>query len=111
MIELSEEGRVDLYVTLVLSGDEHSNVVRETIEYAVNIVRERHGLRVVYRELAARDREFPILIINELEPIVIDEAIPLERLLKLLLASLRVDLNEFSDHKSSSESATLANYF
>lgn len=88
---------VDLYITFIYSRDEFSSIVREIVEYAINIVREKHGLNISYNEVVCDKQVFPLMIINELEPVVFNEIPSLDNIVKLLLASLRITSDRSSD--------------
>ena len=76
---------IDLYVTLVVGMDDLSDIVKEIIEYAVELVERRYGMRIVYRRVHDEECSEPYMIINELEPIVFDRVPSLKTIVELLL--------------------------
>lgn len=75
-----------LYITLILNRNTVSELVEELFETLIHILRERYGVSVFIRKVYDNSIEYPRLIVNDYEPVVINEPPPLEVLLKVLLA-------------------------
>lgn len=105
-----ESSAVDLHVTLILSRDEYSNIIREIVEYAIDVIREKYCLKISYREIVRNNCEQPILLINELEPLVFNKIPSLESIVKILLAGLRTSVDRVCDF-SGVNSNVLTSYF
>ncbi|MEM0380471.1 MAG: hypothetical protein QXJ42_05355 [Desulfurococcaceae archaeon] len=84
----------DLRVTLILNSDEYSSIIREIIEYAVDLIREKYGFKVLYKRVIDSNLEFPLLLINEFEPIVFTEIPSLDSIVKLLFVCLKTRIDE-----------------
>ena len=73
-----------VFVTLVIGNDEFSYMVREVVEYVIDIVREKYGLNIIYRRVFG-DSPYPYMIINDMKPLVIDKIPSISDLMNLVL--------------------------
>lgn len=78
------------YVTLVLGIDDFSEIIKEIIEYVVELVRNKFGLRIVYREIYDEEIQ-PYMVINDLEPIVFDKIPSVEEIINMFLISAEIN--------------------
>jgi len=75
-------------ITLMISRDDFSDMVREIVEYVIDVVREKYGLNIVYRRIVSDKYDAPYLVINDLDPIIIDELPSVELLTRMILMTL-----------------------
>jgi len=75
-------------ITLMISRDEFSDMVREIVEYVIDVIREKYGLNIVYRRIVSDKYDAPYLVINDLDPIIIDELPSVELLTRMILMTL-----------------------
>jgi len=84
MSEYLRVERSKVYVTLILGRDEFSSMVREVVEYAVDVARREYGLRVEYRVVFAETSK-PCLVINDFKPITLHNIPSISELLSVLV--------------------------
>ncbi len=75
----------DVYVTLIIDEQDFSEIIREIVEYAIDLVEKKYGLKIRYRRIFSSEIDYPILIVNDMEPITIDEIPSMETLVDLML--------------------------
>ncbi|OYT40550.1 MAG: hypothetical protein B6U89_01715 [Desulfurococcales archaeon ex4484_58] len=75
----------DLYIVLVYSNDGYSEMIREIVEYAIEIVSSKYGLNISYKRILANDIDYPYIVINGLDPIAFEEKPSLKTLIDLFL--------------------------
>lgn len=101
---------IDLQITFVFSRNEYSSIIKEIVEYAVDIVKEKYSLNIVFRKIVSDKQEFPLMIVNELEPVVFCEIPSLDDIVRILLASLRT-ISDRSSDLSNVNNSVLTSYF
>jgi len=78
----AEQSKV--YVTLILGRDEFSSMVKEVVEYAVDVARREYGVRIEYRVVFAETSK-PCLVINDFKPITLHNIPSISELLSVLV--------------------------
>lgn len=87
-------------ITLMISHDDFSDMVREIVEYVIDVIREKYGLNIVYRRIVSDKYDAPYLVINDLDPIIIDELPSVELLIRMILMTLDMGVLGRSNNNS-----------
>ena len=77
-----------LRVTLILSTGFRDLFIKDLVEYIADILEKKYGV-LVFLEIDYGDKiDFPILVIEDMEPIVIDRIPSINTLLNVFLAAI-----------------------
>ncbi len=85
-----EDKKVDVYITLVIGYDEISDIIREIVEYAIDLAKEKHGLSIMYRKHYDEDIQ-PYMVINDLSPVVFDNIPSINEVVEMILMAAEIN--------------------
>lgn len=79
-----------LYITLILNKTLRSEILSDLFDTITAILRDQYGVSLHIRRVYDDSVEQPRFIVNDYEPVILNDIPPIETLLKVLLAIDRV---------------------
>ena len=76
-----------LRVTLILDSVSRDLFIKDLVEYVADILEKKYEIIIMLKIEHSNHIDFPVLIIEDMEPIVIDKIPSINTLLNILLAA------------------------
>jgi hypothetical protein len=78
---------MDLYIVYGMNLGEEALMLKEIIEYTLEVIERDYGLTVDYQVIRDDSAPYPYLLVNDMGPIYLDKIPDVESLVKMMLVA------------------------